>query len=227
VARSNHRLRMVDNNSALCSHFARGKSLLDERTRISERNVRGWPVRSLLLDSIPFARAHLQFLQLNRDCTKFSLEASRILEADRFSCRDNSNLLLTIARCSIDPGFLSFLSQRDASECEISRMNRCSYREPEKKTSARLESRMQMRTGEGISRGRRLSMRLSEKTSCCSIRIAGSRALWFPAEFVFQDHCLVCQRDSPSAPWPAYIIRDFRIQEKKLRENASENEAIL
>jgi hypothetical protein len=84
-------------------------------------------------------------VQLNRECAKFSVEFPR--QAFQIDSRDNSYLPLTIVHCSINPVFLSFLSQHDASGCETSRMNRCSCRESEKKTSVRLESRMQMRTG--------------------------------------------------------------------------------
>jgi len=212
--------------SIIILHFARGKSLLDARTRISERNVRGWPVRSLLLDSIPFARAHLQFLQLNRDCVKFSLEFSRQIDfraaitANFFSrslvarsILASSSFFRSMIWCirmrdiANEPMFLQRTREKDQREIRIAHANangrgnfarEAPFDAPLRENELLLDTHRWKQSSliSGRIRFPRSLSRLSKRVSLCSL---------------------------PSR----YIIRDFRIQEKKLRENASENEAIL
>lgn len=133
--------------------------------------------RSLLLDSSsPFKRAHSQSVQLNRESCerdKFAVEFPRRAFPIDSACCDTR----PFPRFLDFPDFPSF-SFTGASERETSRLNRRSYR-PEKIDQREIRivhANVNRRGNIGISLG--VSMRLSEKTSHSSIRIAGSTQLF-------------------------------------------------
>lgn len=124
-------------------------------------------------------------------CAIKSQPASVISFPTNFPARHFESILAfryaTHRRSSLD-FFLLFFSRCEAPEREASRMNQRSSYRPEKKTSARLGSCMQMRTDEGTPEFhweafRCAFSRCGTRTCRYSIRIAGSVALWFPLEF--------------------------------------------